>query len=65
MPHDIGFIYESYFSFQLLRPGVLFFIDISTTANEMKAGLQTATVNSLSPSCVGFFFAVEAHVRYI
>lgn len=30
--------FKTYFSFQLFRPGVLFFIHISTTANEMKAG---------------------------
>ena len=51
------FYSKSYFSFQLLRPGVLFFIDISTTANERKAGLQTVTANSFEPVLCWLFYS--------
>ena len=43
--------------YKLFRPGVLFFIDISTTANEMKAGLQTVTANSFEPELCRLFYS--------
>ena len=56
-------LFKNYFNFQLFRPGVLFFIYKGTTitANEIKVGLQIATANSLSPSCVGC--SVKAYIQ--